>query len=127
MWCHNERASTSLKQFAVGYHKAIKKMLNLSYHESNHYACQEAGLLTFQHLMNVQKFNTVTRLFLFPCTFIQKSLSYLKVSSYLLKDIRNIFLRDYNIEAIFKQDRDAVRARVSFVQNHEDQMREGIT
>ena len=127
MWCYNARAQAFLKQFAVGYHKAIKKILNLSYHESNHYACQEAGLLTFQHLMNLQKYNTVTRLILSPCTFIEKSLPYLKVSSFLLKDARSIFLREYEIEAIFEQDQDAIRARIAFVQNHEDQMRVGIT
>ena len=38
LWIGSGGASGALKQFAIGYHKAIKKLLNLSYHESNHFA-----------------------------------------------------------------------------------------
>ena len=38
MWFANEQSLGHLSQFAIGYHKGIKKLLGLSPHESNHYA-----------------------------------------------------------------------------------------
>ena len=60
LWFDNCKSLGSLRSFAVGYHKAIKKLLNLSYHESNHFACQEAKLLTFENYLNkIRIFSTL--------------------------------------------------------------------
>ena len=126
MWIQNHKAANAIKQFEIGYHKAIKKLLGFSYHESNHYSCQEASLLTFQHLINKVKFNSTIRLFINPCAYVAKLKDYLGVSSVLLREIREIFLNIYNIEAIFEQDRDAVMSRILYVQNHEQPMRVGM-
>ena len=45
LWFGPFKSLQVMRQFEVGYHKAIKKLLGLSTHESNHYACQEASLL----------------------------------------------------------------------------------
>ena len=55
LWFNNQGSHNSLKQFAIGYHKAMKKILGISSHESNHYACQEARLLTFENLLKTNK------------------------------------------------------------------------
>ena len=39
LWFGGKKSTQELKQFAVGYHKAIKKLTCLSTHESNHFAC----------------------------------------------------------------------------------------
>lgn len=125
MWFFNDKSVSALKQFAVGYHKAIKKILGVSYHESNHYACQEARLFTFNHLINKIKLFAAVRLFKTPCSFIEKSFGFLSVSSVFLNEVRDIFLEIYDVESLFEQDKDALVSRVAFVQNHERPMREG--
>ena len=125
VWFYNEKCKHSLHQFAVGYHKAVKKLLGLSTHESNHFACQEASLLTFEHLLNKIKVLTVIRLFNNPCVFIEKILSFLMLSSVCLNEIRDTFLNRYEVECIFEQDRNAIMSKIFFMQNHEPGMREG--
>ena len=127
MWFHNDKGLTSLKHFSVGYHKAIKKILNLSYHESNHFACQEASLLTFDHYLNKISYTSARRLITKPCIFMYKVRDYLNVSSVFLSEVKEIFLKVYDIELLFEQDMDAVLSRISYVQNHENQMRGAIT
>ena len=121
----NNGSLTALKHFEVGYHKAIKKILGLSYHESNHYACQEGHLLTFEHLLNKIKVNAAFRLFYSSCNFIQKNFSFFNMSSVFFKEIRDLFIDSYDVELVFKQDKSALLSRILYVQNHERQMREG--
>ena len=53
LWFNTYKSLTSLRGFFQwGYHKAIKKLLHLSDHESNHFACHEAGLMTFENYLN---------------------------------------------------------------------------
>ena len=40
LWCGTYRSVTALKQFAIGYHKSIKKILNVPDWESNHLVCE---------------------------------------------------------------------------------------
>ena len=118
--------SKSLKaghQFAVGYHKAIKKLLGFSYHESNHYACQEAGLYMFEHLVNKIKISFASRVLSRPCSFIAKTLDYYKISSVMIGEVYEILQSKYQIESITDNDFEAIIARISFVQNHERQTR----
>ena len=62
LWFGEIKSKIALKQFAIGYHKAVTKLINDSYHESNHYACQEAQLLTFEHFLNRLKIQFMFRL-----------------------------------------------------------------
>ena len=87
LWFGSKGSSGSIKQFAIGYHKAIKKILNLSYHESNHYACQESNLFTFEHLTNKIKIITGRKIIDEPCDFIYKATDYMVISSVMLQDI----------------------------------------
>ena len=117
------RSSAVLKQFSVSYHKSIKKILHLSSHESNHYACQEAKLLTFHHFINKLKIMAAIRLFSEPCAFIRKLRDHMYVSSFLLKEVSGILEVDYDVDSVLDNDRDAIYSRICFVQNHERQMR----
>ena len=123
LWFNNRRALTNLKHFSVGYHKVIKKILGISYHESNHYACQEAHLLTFEHLINKSKIFGVYRLISCPCNFIMKAADFLSISSMLLKEVYEDLNHNYNIDSLTENGRDSILSRILFVQNHETQMR----
>ena len=118
-------SSAVLRQFSISYHKAIKKLLHFSSHESNHFACQEAQLFTFQHLINKVKIMSTLRLFSQPCNFVSKTLDYLYTSSLLLNEVLYILKRDYDIESLFDNDRDAIYSRICYIQNHEKQKRLG--
>ena len=125
LWFYSRGSSTALQQFSVGYHKAIKKLLGLSTHESNHFACQEASLFTFEHLLNKIKIFTALRLVNVPCKYVSKILFYLSINSVLFNETRDICIDKYDTELIFEQDKDAIVSRILFVQNHEGRMREG--
>ena len=72
LWLKDKGSITALKNFSVAYHKAIKKILGLSTHESNHYACQEAELLIFKHLINRFQINTTFRLFFLHVIILER-------------------------------------------------------
>ena len=80
LWIGSKYSISDLKQFAIGYHKSIKKIMNLSTHESNHYACQEARLFTFDHLISKIQICAALRFMESPCDFIIKNLNFLKFS-----------------------------------------------
>ena len=123
LWFGDPGSKSALRQFEIGYHKAIKKLIGLSYHESNHYACQQAQLLIFKHLLNKLKIQFMFRLYFSPCIFIEKLMKYLSVSSVLFNEV-NKFSNDlYQINDLLDNDRQAVVSRVVYVQNHESQMR----
>ena len=124
LWFGGDTPKHIIKQFAVGYHKAVKKLLGFSSHESNHFACQEANILMFNHLINKLKINAAFRFLLKPCDFISKVLDYLYISSLMIKNVLNILTEIYDIETLLDNDPKAILARIWFIQNHEEQMRE---
>ena len=123
LWINNNNSAGSFKQFKIGYHKAIKKILKVSTHESNHFVCQEAGLYTFDHYINKQKILAGLRFMYNPCDFIKKTNAFLTVSSFFYRDIYNLISNIYGLESLLHNDRDAIMSRIAFIQNHESQSR----
>ena len=123
LWIGNSHSLGTLKQFSIGYHKAIKKIIQVSYHESNHYACQEAHLFTFEHLVNKIKISTAYRLSKNPCEFFVKVKDFMKFSSVLYTDVHELLQRKYGVDSLIDNDYEALIARIGFIQNHEEQMR----
>ena len=112
-----------LNQFAIGFHRAVKKLLGLSSHESNHYACQEARLLMFNHYINKLKISATIRLFKRPCKFIEKIIPYLNVSYVLLNEVLGMLESLYGCDSLFDNDMMALTSRTQFTQNREVQLR----
>ena len=123
LWIGNRWSSGALKQFGIGYHKAIKKIIKVSYHESNHYACQEAHLFTFEHLVNKIKISTAYRLITNPCDFFIKVKDFMKFSSALFRDVHELLQEKYGVDSLIDNDCEALIARITFIQNHKEQMR----
>ena len=124
LWFGLKRPSQELKQFAVGYHKAIKKLLGLSMHESNHFACQEARLLSFNHLINKIQINALHRFINKPCKIVHKLKVFLRISSVFSENIGKMLYDEYDVLSFYDNDIDAIFSRIYFKQNHELQMRE---
>ena len=125
LWFNNHLSIGSLRSLGVAYHKAIKKLLGLSYHESNHFACQEAQLLTFENLINKLKILHVIRMIEKPCNFLKKVSGFLSACSLLYRETYDILTNKYTIDSLVDNDKDAIVSRIFFVQNHEPQMRLG--
>ena len=123
LWIGGKFSHRSLKQFSIGYHKAIKKLIGVSYHESNHYSCQEAQTFTFEHYINSMKVNFFFRLYMFPCNFMKKIFGDLSVSSVFFNEVCELVKRKYDISDLMDNDKDAVNSRISYIQNHETPMR----
>ena len=123
LWFGSRASKQALKQFGIGYHKAVKKILSVSMHESNHFACQEAGLMTFNHLINKLKIFALRRFILRPCDFIRNLLPFMHISSVMVNDVRNTLKSTYDMDSAFDDDSDAIVSRILFVQRHEEQMR----
>ena len=123
LWFGPLKSKLPLRQFGIGYHKAIKKILQLSMHESNHFACQEAGLMTFSHLLCKMKICSVMRFILKLCDFIRNLLSFMKISSIMVNEVQYTLKTIYDIDSVFDNDVEAIISRILFVQRNEEQMR----
>ena len=124
LWFGGETPKYLIKQFSVGFHKAIKKLLGLSSHESNHFACQEANVLMLGHFLNKLKISATLRFLLKPCNFISKILDFIYSSSALVKDVLKILTDVYDVSSLLDNDYQAILSRIWYVQNHEERMRE---
>ena len=74
---------TELHSFSVGYHKAIKKILGMSYREGNHFACYCAGLFTLENLLNKGRIGFLKRVFDRQCPHIDEHFAVLRRSSFV--------------------------------------------
>ena len=80
-------------------------------------------MYTFEHLVNKNKILFVIRLINNPCNFIRNLLPFLTVSSVLYNEVCELLWQKYEIDSLEDNDKAAIIARISFVQNHEPQLR----
>ena len=122
LWINGSFKAGCFKSFEIGYHKAIKKMLNVPWGVSNHDACEALQLLTFKNFIHANQIKFIFRIFNSsnkPNCFIDKCSMFLKRHSAFLNNIVNIFKDFYNIDNIFSNDLDALLSRIFYVQKHE--------
>ena len=63
------------------------------------------------------------RLICNPCNFIRNLLSFLTVSSVLYNEICELLRVKYDVDSVEDNDKAAIMSRISYVQNHEPQLR----
>ena len=120
LWFRNFKCTKILKQFAVAYHKAIKKILKVSYGSSNHDCCEILNLLTFNHFINFSKIRFVYRIFTNCCDFIQSNYMFLKSNSMILNDVNDILKRVYGVNTdLLSNDLDAIQSRIIYIDRRE--------
>jgi len=122
LWLNFSNCSQILKQFRIGYHKAIKKIFNVSYRESNHYICNTTGLYMFDNYIDYLRICKIYRLLRCPCIFVLKNKNVF-LRGFFAKKLNSIFKDKYNILNVFCNDLDAVKSRIFYVQNLEDGLR----
>ena len=105
-----------MKQFSVGYHRALKKIIDVPGWTSNHFVCHMTGFLTYNHYVNYIIFRSIKGLFEKPCSFIKKCRYFLIDHSIILKEANIIFKNVYNVNiSILDNDLQAILSRVYFV------------
>lgn len=122
-WSLGRGCHDIIRQFSVGYHKAIKKIFKVSTHESNHAICEQARLMTFKHYLNYIRIMFALRTMNNPCNCILTNFCYFKYHSHFMNDIKSMARTVYQIEDICNNDKDAIESRISFVQSREERMR----
>ena len=120
-WSNLNLSKGAYKQFEVGYHKAVKKILNIPYYESNHLACQSLGLLTFNHLINLHIIRFIKSIYNNKCKFLNKCM--FSINLQILKDGNNILKNIYGVDDILVNDFIALKSRLFFIFNLECQTR----
>jgi hypothetical protein len=120
-WSHIKGCSKHIKQFEVGYHKAIKKILKVPFYYSNHYVCDFIDFFTFRHKINFDVIQTVHRLLNKPCTYVFKNINFFHSKSSIVKMANKLWYEKYNVtdSAIEDNDIDAIKSRISFIQANE--------
>ena len=106
-----------MNQFSVGFHKALKKILNVPNFYSNHLVCEFMGLVTLIHQLHIEKVRFIYKIFKNPPAFLNKNFNYFKYNSYFLKDVEIIFNTFYDVDDLLDNDFEAIVARVYFIHN----------
>jgi hypothetical protein len=118
LWFGDKDCKTELKKFGVGYHKALKKICCCPYYFSNHFVCNNINTLTFQHYLKWIKIRFSLRVLKSKNKLFVKLSDYMLNHSTLAQSLLGI-LRIYNIEDPLLNDKDAILARIFYVQRHE--------
>ena len=112
--------SNLLKQVAVSYHYALKRVLGLSKRESNHYVCFLLDQLTFEHMRNYRTLKFYRWLYYCGSPCIVSTRNYWIHNSGLKRRLDRIFWEKYEIDDVIHNDIDAIVARIKYVQNREE-------
>ena len=115
-WTSLDKCKNIFNQFAIAYHKSIKRVLGVSNMESNHYVCYATGFLTFDHYINLNIFKFIKRIFTGTCSFIGKCLYFLHNYSNILGETNSILKSKYDVNSsVLENDIDAISSRLRYV------------
>ena len=98
LWYRNFNCKMSLKQFSIGFHKSLKKIIGASWSDSNHIVCDAVGLLTFNDFVNFKILKFTHRLFNNRPFFLNKPLTFLKNNSVILNELNVLMKSTYQVE-----------------------------
>ena len=120
LWYDNDKSLGAFRTVEINYHKAIKRMQNLSYRESNHVACEALNMLTFKHLINKKMISFAFQVLRSRSLCLFSHIPYLKYYSQFISKVKSKAYKDYGIEELFENDMDAIKSRIYYVQCRED-------
>ena len=111
-------SSKELKKFCVGYHKAIRKIVNAPYFYSNHHVCNSFNLLMFNHYINWISIRFAFRVIKSKNMLFMKLNNFFRHDSMLIRKVYKI-CNNYGIKDSLNNDIDAIKARIFYVQRNE--------
>ena len=107
-----------LNKISVVYHKAIKRICNLNVWDSNHLACEIAGVAIFKHMLAKKLVCFWHNIFRSKSPCLIDFSYYLRYDSLIFKKISELFTVSYGVD-IGKNPLCAILSRVDFVQRNE--------
>ena len=119
LWFNREKAKKELDTLSIVYHKAIKRVVNLSKWDNNHDACCLANLPIFKHFLNNKLINFVFSIINSKSPCIANLKTYFVRDSFLMKYTQEIFTSLYEVENVLNNDLAALKSRINFVERNE--------
>ena len=116
-WYNTYGCSAQLKELAISYHKAIKRLHGIPYRTSNHDICDESNLLTFKHYLSQRLLDFVFRIR--RSSFLGHLNYFLLRKSALISGVTARFREIYEVDNILDNDLQALKARIKFISDHE--------
>ena len=109
---------TQLSKISVAYHKAVKRICGLNTWDSNHIACEIAGVKIFKHLLATRLLCLWKKVSESKSPCISALNYYFKFNSKIYEKLHNMFLEKYSVD-ILTNPLCALKARINFVQRTE--------
>ena len=119
LWCEYIEKPSFYNRISVAYHKAIKKLCRMHIWESNHDACERAGLAIFKHLLAIRSLNFFKNIIFSRSECMKDFTHFFSFYSNFRKCISGTFSKIYSLGNILKEQKCIVKARVNFVQRNE--------
>ena len=109
------------KSFETGFSNSLKKIIGVPLYSSSHITAEICGSLLFIHHLSIIQARYMKRLANVNNSIINLSFYYLQ-SGFLFNSVFNHFKDKYNVN-VWSNDLDTLKARVSYVQKHEERSR----
>ena len=107
-----------LNKACIPYHKAVKRISGLSVCDSNHEACELAGVQIFSHLRATCLVSFWHGLFHTKSVCLGNLNYYFRYRSQIYEKLKAMFMDNYSVD-ILNNPLCAIKARISFVQRNE--------
>ena len=120
LWLYDSFYLRRLKPISIAYHKAIKRVVNLSPWDSNHVACDMAGMRIFKHLLHHRIISFLFSTLKSNSNCLSDFKYFLRYDSLLMGRVSNVFNKEYNVQNILSNDLDVLRSRIDLVQRTEE-------
>ena len=119
LWFEQNLRNSLTRKLEISYHKAVKKVMKLEMWRSNHNACEQMGVDLFKHLLSKRLLTFYFATINSNCKMISKLKYHFMLSSQLYNSLKNRFRQLYQINDVIGNDKNALIARVYFVQRTE--------
>jgi hypothetical protein len=120
LWFNSVNCKRTLNKFAVGYHKAVKKILKIPFFVSNHYVCELVNMSTFLHHLNMVKMKFAYNMCYSNNKMMIKLRNYIINNSCVVNEMKEVMYDKYGVENFINNDLDALISRINFVQRNEE-------
>ena len=118
-WIERRIKNAHIRQLAVSYHKAVKRISGLKSWDGNHVACEMVEVNLLQHLLMKRMVRHFFGLISSNFVTMRRLRNFFLWKSHTKRVIEEKFREDYELMNFASNDVDALMARVDFVQRTE--------
>ena len=119
LWYETILQKKCFNNLAIGYHKAVKRICHLNVWDSNHVACELAGVPVFKHLQASRLYDFYLSLLNLSTPAYSFMKYYFRHSSHIGFMVKKMFRLRYDILDLLENERLAVHSRILFVERNE--------